>query len=396
MSIPLVMSQTGPVPTSMVSLNTALIQAVSATNPDYTANLPGSLIEDLSSTATGALYTIDQARIDAVNNVTPYGANPYVLSQLGAQAGIPQGQPYNTSVYITFTGQAGYVVAAGTIVSDGTNQYTTQASAIIPTGLTTAPVYCVSSSSGSWAVPAGSVTTVLTSVPSGYTLTCTNPLAGIPGGAAEPVESYRSRVLTAGQVTAQGTAAFIRTLVSAVPGVTPRLVSVLQVSGGWEVICGGGDPYEVAGAIYLGVLDLSSIVGSVTTARNIATTITDYPNTYNIVFVNPPNQVVTIAATWNTTLTTFSSGAQVNALAAPALAAYVNSITVGQPINELEMAYVFQESVASVLPAQYLTTLTFVVTINGTITAPSAGTSIIPGDTESYFSCAANAVTVTQ
>jgi len=396
MSIPLVMSQTGPVPTSMVSLNTALIQAVSATNPDYTANLPGSLIEDLSSTATGALYTIDQARIDAVNNVTPYGANPYVLSQLGAQAGIPQGQPYNTSVYITFTGQAGYVVAAGTIVSDGTNQYTTQASAIIPTGLTTAPVYCVSSSSGSWAVPAGSVTTVLTSVPSGYTLTCTNPLAGIPGGAAEPVESYRSRVLTAGQVTAQGTAAFIRTLVSAVPGVTPRLVSVLQVSGGWEVICGGGDPYEVAGAIYLGVLDLSSIVGSVTTARNITTTITDYPNTYNIVFVNPPNQVVTIAATWNTTLTTFSSGAQVNALAAPALAAYVNSITVGQPINELEMAYVFQESVASVLPAQYLTTLTFVVTINGTITAPSAGTSIIPGDTESYFSCAANAVTVTQ
>ena len=396
MSIPLVISQTGPVPTAMVSLNTALIQAVSATNPDYTANLPGSLIEDLSSTATGALYTIDQARIDAVNNVTPYGANPYVLSQLGAQAGIPQGQPYNTSVYITFTGQAGYVVAAGTIVSDGTNQYTTQASAIIPTGLTTAPVYCVSSPSGSWAVPAGSVTTVLTSVPSGYTLTCTNPLAGIPGGAAEPVESYRSRVLTAGQVTAQGTAAFIRTLVSAVPGVTPRLVSVLQVSGGWEVICGGGDPYEVAGAIYLGVLDLSSIVGSVTTARNIATTITDYPNTYNIVFVNPPNQVVTIAATWNTTLTTFSSGAQVNALAAPALAAYVNSITVGQPINELEMAYVFQESVASVLPAQYLTTLTFVVTINGTTTAPNSGTSIIPGDTESYFSCAANAVTVTQ
>jgi len=366
MSIPLVMSPTGPVPTSMVNLNTALIQAVSATNPDYTANLPGSLIEDLSSTATGALYTIDQARIDAVNNVTPYGANPYVLSKLGAQAGIPQGRPYNTSVYITFTGQAGYVVAEGMIVSDGTNQYKTQASAIIPTGLTTAPVYCVSSSSGSWAVPAGSVTTVLTSVPSGYTLTCTNPLAGIPGGAAEPVDSYRSRVLTAGQVTAQGTAAFIRTLVSAVPGVTPRLVSVLQVSGGWEVICGGGDPYEVAGAIYLGVLDLSSIVGSVTTARNITTTITDYPNTYNIVFVNPPNQVVTIAATWNTTLTTFSSGAQVNALAAPALAAYVNSITVGQPINELGMAYVFQESVASVLPAQYLTTLTFVVTINGT------------------------------
>jgi len=396
MSIPLVMSPTGPVPTSMVNLNTALIQAVSATNPDYTANLPGSLIEDLSSTATGALYTIDQARIDAVNNVTPYGANPYVLSKLGAQAGIPQGRPYNTSVYITFTGQAGYVVAEGMIVSDGTNQYKTQASAIIPTGLTTAPVYCVSSSSGSWAVPAGSVTTVLTSVPSGYTLTCTNPLAGIPGGAAEPVDSYRSRVLTAGQVTAQGTAAFIRTLVSAVPGVTPMLVSVLQVSGGWEVICGGGDPYEVAGAIYLGVLDLSSIVGSVTTARNITTTITDYPNTYNIVFVNPPNQVVTIAATWNTTLTTFSSGAQVNALAAPALAAYVNSITVGQPINELGMAYVFQESVASVLPAQYLTTLTFVVTINGTITAPSAGTSIIPGDTESYFSCAANAVTVTQ
>ena len=106
-----------------------------------------------------------------------------------------------------------------------------------------------------------------------------------------------------------------------------------------------------------------------------------------MVFVNPPQQTVTVAATWNTTQTNFTAGAQVNALAVPAMASYINSIPVGQPINLLELDAVFQGAVASVLPSQYLTTLAFAVTINGASVSPTAGTSIIPGDPESFFYC---------
>ena len=396
MSIPLVMSATGPVPTAPNTLWQALTDGVAATNPDYTANLPGGLIEDIASTDVGALTTIDQARVDAINSITPYGANPFVLAQLGTQAGIPQGTPTNTNVYVVFSGPAGYVIPAGFIVSDGAYQYVVQDGAIIASGGSTPSTYCVANQTGSWAVPASSVTQVVTSVPAGYTITVTNPVAGTPGSSAESVQSYRSRVIQAQQVAGQATPAYLQTLLEAVPGVTPRLVSVLQAPGGWEVICGGGDSYAVAGAIYLGVLDLSTILGSSTTARNVTVTITDPPNTYSVVFVNPPQQVVTVATTWNTTLPNFTAGAQVNQLAAPAIQSYINSITVGKPINLLEMTATFQSAVSSVLSPLNLTSLTFAVTINGSSASPSAGTSIIPSDPESYFYAAASGVTVAQ
>ena len=396
MSIPLVMSATGPVPTAPNTLWQSLTDGVAATNPDYTANLPGGLIEDIASTDVGALTTIDQARVDAVNSITPYGANPFVLAQLGTQAGLPQGTPTNTNVYVVFSGTAGYVIPAGFIVSDGTYQYVVQDGAIIASGGSTPSTYCVANQAGSWAVPASSVTQIVTSVPAGYTITVTNPVAGTPGSSAESVQSYRSRVLQAQQVAGQATPAYLQTLLEAVPGVTPRLVSVLQVPGGWEVICGGGDSYAVAGAIYLGVLDLSTILGSSTTARNVTVTITDPPNTYSVVFVNPPQQVVTVATTWNTTLPNFTAGAQVDQLAAPAIQSYINSITVGKPINLLEMTATFQSAVSSVLSPLNLTSLTFAVTINGSSASPSAGTSIIPSDPESYFYAAASGVTVAQ
>ncbi len=234
-SLPLVMGPNGPVPTSADTLRQIIEQAVAATNPDYTANLPGSLIEDILSTQVGGLTQADQARVDAINSVTPYGANAFILGQLGPQLGIAQGAPTNTSVYVVFTGTAGYVIPPGFIVSDGTYQYVIQSGGVVGTGGTTSQLYAVASQSGTWAVPAGTVTQIVTSVASGYTLTVTNPEAGTPSTGSESVESYRARVLEAQKVTAQGVATFITTLVKDAPGVTPRLVTVLQVPGGWEV-----------------------------------------------------------------------------------------------------------------------------------------------------------------
>jgi hypothetical protein len=396
-SIPLTMTMAGPVATPPATLQQALISNVALSNPGYTANLPGSLIEDISSTDVGALITMDQARVDAINNVTPYGANPYVLAQLGQQFGIPQGTPANASVYVVISGPAGYVIPPGFVVSDGTNQYVIQDGGVVSTTGTTQQLYAVASQSGSFAIPASTVTTIVTSVPTGYTLTVTNPQAGTPSTAAESIQSYQSRVLLAGQVAATGTPSYLKTLLYALPGISQRLVAVRLIAGaGYEVIAGGGDAYQVANAIYNSGVDISTLQSSSTTSRNVSATIYDAPDSYNITFVNPPQQVVTVAITWNTQQANFTAASAVNQAGSLAVLSYVNSIPVGQPINLLEMQASFQAGVASILPSNNLTTLTFVVTINGTVSTPSAGTSTIASDPESYFFASANGVTSTQ
>jgi hypothetical protein len=59
-------------------------------------------------------------------------------------------------------------------------------------------------------------------------------------------------------------ASYLKTQLWNVPGVSQRLVSVLQqAGGGWEIICGGGDNYAVAYAIWKALFDVSTLVPSV-------------------------------------------------------------------------------------------------------------------------------------
>lgn len=465
--IPLVMTATGPIPSTPLALRTALITGVAATNPGYTANLPASLIEDIASTDTGALVAIDQARVDAVNSVTPYGANALILAQLGAQFGIQQGVGANASVYVQFTGPAGYVLQKGFTVGDGTNQYVLQDGGVIQSGGTSALLYAVSANSGTFAIPANTVNQIVTSVPSAYAVTVNNPEAGTPATSEQSVQDYRAQVMTAGVVASTGTPAYLKTLLYQITGVQQRLVSINQVTGGWQVVCGGGDAYAVANAILQGVPDIATLQGSqlaitgmtaanpvvittnlnhgyvagqtvtvagaapgaynltytvasvtattITTTtdgsafgaytggatlspnpRNVSVSLFQNPDTYSILFVNPPSQTVTVAVTWNTRLPNFTAGTSVAQLAVPAIQSYINSIYVGQPINELEMTAVFQNAVASVIDASNITTLQFAVTVNGVAATPAAGTSIISSDPESYFVASATAITVNQ
>lgn len=73
--IPITMTSAGAQPTPPNDLLVNLITRVAEKVPGYTANLPAGLITDLASTAVGALALIDQARVDLINSVSPYGAN---------------------------------------------------------------------------------------------------------------------------------------------------------------------------------------------------------------------------------------------------------------------------------------------------------------------------------
>ena len=262
----------GAIPASPTDLRDAEIAAATALSPGLTANLPGSLVEDMASTAAGAVVVQDQAFVDLVNSISPATANPSILYQLGQVYGVEQGQGSNTSVYVVFSGLAGFVVPIGFTVSDGTYQYTVQDGGIIGTSGQTPELYCLATVAGSWAVPTGSVTQIITSVPAGFTLTCTNLIAGLSGLTAQSIPDYRAQVIQAGLSIAQGMPTFLKTQLQKVYGVQARLIAVREVgSNQWEIIVGGGDPYSVAYAIFISIFNISTLVGSTLSVTNITT-----------------------------------------------------------------------------------------------------------------------------
>lgn len=273
-TIPTVSTTQGAIPQTPAALNAQLITIATSLVPGLTADLPGSLVEDMASTATGAVVLLDQAQVDSINSLTPFGANPFTAIALG-QIYLGQGSTAspqtNTSVFVEFTGTVGFVIPPGFIVSDGTFQYTVQDGGIVATGGVSPLIFCLALLTGSWAVPANGVTQIVTSVPSGVTLTVTNPSPGTPGGPAETTAQYAARVLQAGLVASTGMPNYLRTKLEAVLGVQPRLISIrAQSGGGWEIIVGGsGDPYSIGGAILFGLFDVSTLTGSILAVTGI-------------------------------------------------------------------------------------------------------------------------------
>lgn len=473
--LPIVMTAAGPQPQSPAVLRALIVALATQYSAGITSNLPGTLIEDVTSTDAATLVLSGQAATDLVNSVTPFGANEFLLNQLGQIYGTPYGGSSNATVSVVFSGPPdgstnGYPIPVGFLVSDGTYQYAVQDGGIIQSNGQSGNVSCVALQGGTWAIPATSVDQLVTPLPPGILLTVTNPQAGVPGQPAESWTQYRTEVMAAGLASAQGTPRFLKTQLRNVPGVDQRLIAVQQQVGvGWKVIVGGGDQYAVGSAIFAGVADPSTLVGStihvlgitqanpgvVTTdlnhgyadgqavvmygvegmtqvngvqyvatvlsekqfalntsttgfdpyktggyvtpnLRNVTVPINDYPDVYQIPFVLPPLQTVTVVVTWNTTQPNFVASAAVAQLGGAAVIQYVNAITVGQPINLIEMETAFRNAVQTVLPAPLLTRLVFNVSINGVGTLPVPGSQIVDGDPESYFYAGPTSVVVNQ
>lgn len=396
-TLPTVMTAAGLQPIPPAVIRQTLVDGVAATNPGYTANLPGTLIEDIASTDVAAIVQMDQARQDLVNSLTPYGANEFLLLQLGNIYGVTKGIGSNTSVNVVFTGPPGFVIAKGFVVSDGSFQYILSDGGVIGSGGSTTPLFALASTSGTWAVPDGTVNQLITAIPSEVgAVTVTNPLDGVPGGDTQTEADYRAQVLQAGLAVSQGMTTMLRTALQRITGVQARLIGIRQQdAGGWSVIVGGGDPYDVAYAIFTGLFDISSLVGSLTTIRNQTVTINDFPDNYSVVYILPPLQAVQVSLTWNTTALNFISDSAVAQLGSPAIVNYINSIAVGQPINIFVMQSLFTEAISSVIPPEQLDRMVFSVIVDGVAAPPNVGTQIIPGDPESYFFTNASGTQIT-
>ena len=232
-SLPTVIGPAGLQPQTPASLNAQLIAIAQALAPGLTV-LPAGLIEDMSSTATGAVVVIDQARVDTVNSLTPLGANDWLLIQQANLVGITQQSANSTSVFVQFTSNTqGFTINQGFLVSDGQYQYAVQNAGIIGAGGQTLLLQAVAVLPGSWPVAMNTVTQIVSYYPTPtITLTVTNPTAGTPGAAAQTEAQFRVSVQQAWQAQSQGMSTYLKTALSQVPGVQQRLISVRLPAGG--------------------------------------------------------------------------------------------------------------------------------------------------------------------
>jgi hypothetical protein len=464
------MTSQGLQPAAPADLRATLVSLVAAIVPDYTANLPGSLIEDVASTDTYALVESDSFLVDLVNSVTPYGANAFLLNQLGILYGVDHQPITNTAVYVIFTGPPGYVVNQGFVVGDGTYQYVCQTGGICGLDGNTLPVFALATVTGAWEVLPNTVVEMMTSVPINIPLTVTNPVDGIPSLSGEPISIFRERCFTAGLAASTGMARYLKTLCGNVPGVHNRLIAVQTQGNDYVVIVGGGDPYQVAYAIWqadfytqglsvalievenitntnpvvittvanhnlsdgdveviagvIGMIGINGIEYPITTYRtanpanpgpypdrqftipvdgthmgpyvqggtvmpnpiNTNVSISDFPDSYIIPYVIPPQERVFIQVTWRTDSPNFVSSDAIATAAIPEIVDYINSLPAGTtPINLNVLNKVFLDAVSSILIGEYIIDLVWSITINGIPFSPQGGTQVIFGDPFSYF-----------
>jgi hypothetical protein len=463
--LPLIMTSAGLQPQSPINIRNAIVSSVAATNPDYTANLPGSLIEDICSTDIAAIVESDSFLVDLVNSISPNGANPFILGLFGQLYGLTPQLATNTSVFVVFFGPPGFVIVEGFTVTDGNYSYVVKDGGIIGVSGQSAPLYAISPTTGIWAVPAGVVNQLATSVPSTFNVSCINQEDGFPSSAAETIPQYHDRVMTAGLAASTGMARYVKTLLANIPGVQTRLVSVVQNAaqgsniGTWTIICGGGDPYAVANAIFQSDFYLPGLSGSIIEIANVSNTnpvvittsnnhnlatgdienitgvigipsinnnpqpitvidahnfsmplstvnankyqsggvvtpnpinnivtIYDYPDSYAIPYVIPPQETVTMVVTWASDSPNYVSQVAMSQAAVPALTQYINSLPAGTtPINLNVLTEVFLDSIDTIVPPESIISLIFNISIDGIGVLAAPGTQVIYGDPFSYF-----------
>ncbi|MGG2044784.1 baseplate J/gp47 family protein [Burkholderia gladioli] len=381
---------TGLVPRDPADIQADLIQRVSNARPGYTANIPGSMIDDISGTDVAAITLMEQARVDTINSLTSTTAAPYILNQLGNQLGVPPGAAANGSVDLVASNSTpGFVLNAGFLVSDGNKQYVLSSAAAVRTDGTTGPMNFVCQTPGVFAIPADTVNLPVTPLPTGIELHLNNPQDGIPGQPEEDIATYRARVLETQRAVSQGFLTTLRTTLQQVPGVSSRLISIAytgtDITAGYRVIVGGGDDTDVATAIFTSMFDIPALMQSTDTTRNVVVTLNDGPDHYSIPFVRPKQQNVGVTVTWNTISGNVISDDSVVQVIQPAVLGYINGINGGGVINENVLRGLVMNALSTIIPAQDITRLVFGYTIDGNTVAPPAGEQEISGLDEGFF-----------
>lgn len=309
--------------------------------------LPADLRENLIQ--TGAIVSVKMQDMvsNMLNGIGPDFANDFMFIQLGNAFGLQMKNYQYASVTIEFTGTSGTIITTDIQVTNSDGSITVSPNAEVTIGTTgVASVLCYTSEETTEEIPADTMT-VLTTANSNITAV-NNPNAGTSGLDAETIDEFKERVYTELQSARNGTAARCRSLLSDLDGVETRLMKFNETSitvdtyvyKGIEVIVGGGDDAEVAGAIFQAFMQTKNLISDPSdddTSRTVTQTINLYNSTFEINYTRPKEILLglTIEITFSDDISTSST--VILSLLQPEFEDFFDEFTLGQQVNKLSL-----------------------------------------------------------
>lgn len=221
------MSMFSVTPNGVITVDTSEVR--SDVESAYTAALGASLNLDVSTPQgqlivndTTMITTAQAAVVAMANETNVYYATGAALDTAAAFYGFYRKQNTPTVVVAQLTGLSGTEIPAGSLCSDGTNEYALSDTVVIPTtGATSGQFIC--RAAGAIACPAGALNTIVTTI-AGWD-SVQNLYDGVIGQAAETDNAFRDRI-TSNFMTARA-----RAMMGAILDNIAALNDVVSVDG---------------------------------------------------------------------------------------------------------------------------------------------------------------------
>lgn len=230
------------------------------------SNLPSSIQNNLIDESAILVNEFEDMIVNLMNGISPAYANDFIIEQLGSAFGTKRKDKSLQNVMLEFEGLAGVIIPAGTQVGSADGQYTFST---IKQGIIKADGKAIINAEAEdyydKIIDANTLNVMITDILN--VNSCNNPNSSSEPILEENFSDYRARVQNRMQANRNGTAATLNDNLLNVKGVSSRLITYRLDSklidgarlNTLEVVCGGGDDYEVAEAIFNSLLLTESL-----------------------------------------------------------------------------------------------------------------------------------------
>lgn len=299
----------------------------------------------LDAFVTG-LLEYENIAADIISAYSPDYANDFFWNIFADNLNLNRRAKFKSQVLLLFSGPKDTIIPRNTTVSDGSNEFKTEETAVIPL---TGEIYVSAYSEDEISVPANSLTSIVEIFNADVTVT--NPSASLPAIPEDSTEVLRTKTQAKLRSSKNGSIALAHSRLLEIEGVNPRLIKfklinynvketvgeteVFKEIQGIEAIVGGGDPSEVALTLFTSFLEtkkLRSEPSDNDANRTIECTL-KYFNTPILVKWTSPKEVP-LQITTNIGFTSVTLSSEAFTLTVKnALMEYIDTLQVGSPFS---------------------------------------------------------------
>lgn len=337
-------SQNGWQPPTPQELRDSLQEFLKQNVPNYTARPADILSNLLDGGVAFGMYFVQQLQ-SYFNGYAPSYGDDFLLELRASEQGLRRKSSFKSSVDIQFTAPAFTIIPEQTpITGNNLPTYYTQESAVVgSTGIIILKAYCDDENIPQIGV--GQLDQIGISL---QNVTATNTSAPTQPQDEESFDDFAKRVQLAWSSPRGGSVSYLLSQLKGLDGVVQRATS-LQVNsnGTYEVIIDGGDPLEIAWAMFNGGGILPNVFVSNPSQgqsiRTVTQNLTLNAQSIPFKFTRPLQVPLEILITLKTRGLSMTSE-EATKITTSAMESYVNGLQLGESINQVGIQNAFLEA----------------------------------------------------